>query len=57
MTLFGYVRMLNADLKHFPPKGINRIVKQQTSPKQPRTIASGSLTNSHIAADSKAPVI
>lgn len=57
MTLFGYVRMLNADLKHFPPKGINSIVKQQTSPKQPRTIASGSLTNSHIAADSKAPVI
>ena len=50
-------RMLPANLKHLPPIGINSIVTQQTRPKQTMRIASGSLTNSQIAADSNAPVM
>ena len=51
-----YVRTSNANLKHFPPSGINSIVTQQTNPKHPRINANGNLMNSQIAADSNAPV-
>lgn len=52
-----YVRTSNANLKHFPPSGINSIVTQQTNPKHPRINANGNLMNSQIAADSNAPVM
>lgn len=49
VVFYGYyVRIFSANLKHFQPSGMSKIVTQQANPKNLKKIASGSLINSHI---------
>jgi len=53
----GYVMIFQAHRKHRRPIGIKTTNTQHAIPRQPTIIAHGSLIQSHITAESSAPVM